>query len=130
MEKLEKIDVIRERTGLGYADAAALLDEAGGDLIEALIRYEQRKQAEEPETPADRLTRFLKDVVAKGNATNIRIRRGDRVFLEIPVTAGVVGALIAPQLAVVAAAVSLFTSCVIEIERADGTTEVHELSKI
>ena len=46
MDELDRIDILRRRTGLGYAEAKALLDEAGGDVVEALIRYEKRQREE------------------------------------------------------------------------------------
>ena len=38
---LEKIDEIRERTGLNYKEAKDLLEEAEGDVVQALIILEE-----------------------------------------------------------------------------------------
>ncbi|MFA6075892.1 MAG: DUF4342 domain-containing protein [Negativicutes bacterium] len=40
---LEKLDLIRERTGLSYKDAKDLLKKYNGDILEALISWEEEK---------------------------------------------------------------------------------------
>jgi hypothetical protein len=59
----------------------------------------------------------LKDLIREGNVRRIRIRQGTRVIAEFPLTAGVVGAVIAPALAGIGAVVALVKDCTIEIER-------------
>ena len=60
----------------------------------------------------------LKELIREGNVRRIRIRQGQRVIAEFPLTAGVVGAVIAPALAGLGAVVALVKDCTIEIERA------------
>lgn len=59
----------------------------------------------------------LKDLVHEGNVRRIRVRQGERIIAEFPLTAGVVGAVIAPALAAIGALVALAKDCTIEIER-------------
>jgi hypothetical protein len=59
----------------------------------------------------------LKELIREGNVRRIRIRQGQRVIAEFPLTAGVVGAVIAPALAGIGAVVALVKDCTIEIER-------------
>lgn len=59
----------------------------------------------------------LKDLVHEGNVRRIRVRQGERTIAEFPLTAGVVGAVIAPALAAIGALVALAKDCSIEIER-------------
>jgi hypothetical protein len=60
----------------------------------------------------------LKQIVHEGNARRLVIRQGDRIVAEFPLTAGVVGALIAPVLAAVGAIVALLNDCSLDVERA------------
>lgn len=60
----------------------------------------------------------LKDVLAAGNARRIVIKQKGRPVAEFPLTVGVVGALLAPVVAAVAAFVALLSDCSIEVERA------------
>ena len=64
----------------------------------------------------------LREVVREGNVRRVRVRQGDRVIAEFPLTAGVVGALLAPALAGIAAIVALVKDCTIDIERTARST--------
>lgn len=59
----------------------------------------------------------LRELIREGNVRRIRIRQGQRIVAEFPLTAGVVGAVIAPALAGIGAIVALAKDCTIEIER-------------
>jgi hypothetical protein len=59
----------------------------------------------------------LKDLVHQGNVRRVRVRQGERTIAEFPLTAGVVGAVIAPALAAIGALVALAKDCSIDIER-------------
>lgn len=129
MSRLEKIDIIRERTGLGYREAVALLDAAGWDVVEALARHEEQQEAAKGTWTkiGEDAFRRIKELVREGNVRTVRIKNGDRTMLEIPVTAGVVGAILAPELALIGAVFCLFTGSTVEIERTDGSVDLHPL---
>ena len=59
----------------------------------------------------------LKEIIHEGNVRRVRVRQGDRTIAEFPLTAGVVGAVIAPALAAIGALVALAKDCSIEVER-------------
>ena len=67
----------------------------------------------ESETVAER----LKQVVHEGNVRRVVVKQDDRVVAEFPLTAGVVGVVIAPVLAAIAALVAMMEDCSIEVER-------------
>lgn len=117
--ELEKIDILRERGGLNYAEAKAALDEANGDLVEALINLEKHGEANRERIQAKgfELVEKVKELVRQGNVTKIRVKTKDNVILDLPITAGVVGVVLAPYLALLGALAALATNCTIEIER-------------
>jgi hypothetical protein len=59
----------------------------------------------------------LKEIIREGNVRRVRVRQGQRIIAEFPLTAGVVGAVFAPVLAAVGAVVALANECSIEIQR-------------
>jgi hypothetical protein len=66
----------------------------------------------------DRLLETVKRIVKEGTARRIVIRNDeDRVLLEFPLTAGVVGAALLPMWAAVGAVAALVGNCSIEVER-------------
>ena len=62
----------------------------------------------------------LKRLVNEGNIRRVRIRQKDQTVAEFPLTVGVVGAVLAPPLAAIGAAVALIPDCTIDVERTDG----------
>ncbi len=59
----------------------------------------------------------LAAIIREGNIRRVRVRQGERVIAEFPLTAGVVGAVLAPALAGIAAIVALAKDCTLEVER-------------
>lgn len=116
LSELEKIDILRERVGVGYGEAKQLLDACDGDVVEALVMYENKHVDEDPKA---RLLATLERLVRQGNITRLRVRRGERTYLEVPVTAGVIGAALAPQLFVLAGLACLFSRCTVEFQTVD-----------
>ena len=59
----------------------------------------------------------VKQVVHEGNVRRVVVKHEGRIVAEFPLTAGVVGAVLAPVLAAIGALVALMKDCTIEIER-------------
>src|SRR6185369_153592 len=67
----------------------------------------------------------LREIVHEGNVRRVRVRQGERTIAEFPLTAGVVGAVVAPALAAIGALVALARDCSIDIERDAATAAAH-----
>ena len=61
----------------------------------------------------------IKALIHEGNVRRIVIQHGGRTVAEFPMTAGVLGALLAPVLAAIGAIVALLKDCTIQVERVD-----------
>jgi hypothetical protein len=61
----------------------------------------------------------LKDLIREGNVRRVRIQHQGRTVAEFPLTAGIVGVVLAPVVAAVAAIIALLKDCTIEVERED-----------
>jgi hypothetical protein len=61
----------------------------------------------------------VKKLIHEGNVRRVVIKQGDRVVAEFPLTAGVVGTVIAPILAAVGALAALLKECTIDVERVE-----------
>jgi hypothetical protein len=65
----------------------------------------------------------LADLIREGNVRRVVIEHEGRTVAEFPLTAGLVGAVLAPVLAAVGAVVALLQNCTIHVERESaGTT--------
>ena len=65
----------------------------------------------------------LKELVHEGNVRRVVVQHQGRPVAEFPLTAGVVGALIAPVAAAIGALVALLKDCTIAVERAEMTAK-------
>ena len=64
----------------------------------------------------------LKDVLKEGNVRRVVVEHDGRTVAEFPLSIGVVGVVLAPVFAAVAAVVALVKDCTIKIEREDTGT--------
>ena len=81
-------------------------------------------QVEEFKVKGDELLGQIKELIREGNVRRVTIKNTDgRTLLEIPLTIGVVGALIAPVAAAIGAVAALVTECTVTITRDDEAGE-------
>ena len=71
-------------------------------------------------TESENVVERLKQLIHEGNVRRIVIQHQGRTVAEFPLTAGVVGALLAPVLAAIGAIVALLKDCTIQVEREDS----------
>ncbi|TAH60304.1 MAG: DUF4342 domain-containing protein [Gottschalkiaceae bacterium] len=117
---LEKIDIIRDRTGVTYKEARDALSAANGNVVDALINIEEAGSKNWTETVSVKGSEVmdrLKTILKSGNVNRIRIKKDNNLILDIPVTAGAISAVVLPQLTALGTAVALMSKCTIEVER-------------
>jgi hypothetical protein len=122
---LEKVDIIRDRTGVSYKEAKDALEAAGGNVVDALINIEEagdKRWTDTMTVKGSEAVDKLKGIVKSGNVNRIRVKKADYVILDIPVTAGAISAVAIPQLTAIGAAVALLSKCTIEVERPNKQT--------
>ena len=79
---------------------------------------EKATHTETIEVAGEDLVAKVKEIVHEGNVRRIIIKNeeGEQV-IEIPLTVGVVGAILLPALAAIGAVAALLSKCTIEVER-------------
>jgi hypothetical protein len=83
---------------------------------------ENKDRVEEFKVKGEELLAKVKELVREGNIRRIIIDNEEgRTLLEIPMTIGVVGALLLPALAAIGAVAALVTNCTIRVERREST---------
>jgi hypothetical protein len=65
----------------------------------------------------------IKGLIHEGNVRRIVVQHEGRTVAEFPLTAGIVGAVLAPVAAAIGALVALLKDCTIQVEREDENTE-------
>lgn len=59
----------------------------------------------------------VKELIRQGNVRRVIVEHEGRTIAEFPLTAGVVGAVLAPVVAAIATLVALLKDCTIHVER-------------
>lgn len=122
---LEKIDMIRDRTGVSYREAKEALERSKGNVLEALIEIDDKKDTkwtEEFSVRSSDVIDRVKGLIHEGNVNKISVKHDGRTLVEIPVAFGAIGAMMLPHFAVLGVMVAMFKRCTIEVVRNDGST--------
>lgn len=81
---------------------------------------EDKVRTEEFQINGDELLAKIKELVHEGNIRRIAIKNEDgKVLVDIPMTLGVVGAVLAPQLAAIGAIAALVARATIVVEKVE-----------
>ena len=85
---------------------------------------EQQTRTEEFQVSGDMLVAKIKELVHEGNVRRVVIKNEEgRTLIDVPLTLGVVGILVAPQLAAIGALAALVTHGTIMVEKVGGKDE-------
>jgi len=121
---LEKIELVKDRTGVSYREAKEALEAMEGNVVDAIIKIEDEINAKVGAKLSDngaKIIEKIKEYVRKGNVSRITIKKDGEMILNIPVTVGVVGTVLAPWLTVIGSIVALGMKCEILLVKDDGT---------
>ena len=85
---------------------------------------EENTRREEFEFSGDKLVSQIKELINEGNIRRIIIKSEEgRALIDIPLTVGILGTLVAPQLAALGAIAALVTRGTIVVEKTEGSSE-------
>ena len=135
---LEKVDLVKERAFVTYLEAKEALEHSNGDVLEALIyieknqkeRYEEEISHEETSIESETISDFkewIKGLIKMGTVSRIKVKRDDRVLIDVPVNAGLAAGVIAvlmPQILAIGVVTAVATKLTIEIQKTDGSVEI------
>jgi hypothetical protein len=81
-------------------------------------------QVEEFKVKGDELLGRVRELIREGNVRHLTIQNSDgKTIVEIPLTIGVVGVLIAPVAAAIGAIAALVTECTVTVTRVEESDE-------
>lgn len=115
---LEKIELVKDRSGVSYNEAKEALEAAEGSVVDAIVALEEKANEEASETTSfkdSQTFKKIKELVEKGNISQIKIKKDGVNVVNFPVTVGVLGIVFVPWLAVIGAVTALGTKCDIEL---------------
>lgn len=121
---LEKIELVKDRTGVGYKESKEALEKTEGNVVDAIILIEESiDEAGKSKMGAQGadMIEAIKEAIRKGNVSKITIKKKDgEVLLNLPVSIGIIGTVLFPWAAVGATIAAFGTKCTIELVKDDG----------
>ena len=85
---------------------------------------EQHVRTEEFHVSGGTLVAKVKELVQEGNVRRVVLKNEEgKILVEFPLTLGVVGAVLAPQLAAIGAIAALVTRCTVVVEKVEQQAE-------
>jgi len=121
---LEKIELVKDRTGVSYKEAKEALEANDGSVVDAIIGIEEsigEKTKGKVSESGHKIVEKIKELVKKGNVAKIVIKKDDEIVLNLPVNIGIVGTVIAPWAIILGVLAAFGTKCAIELIKDDGT---------
>lgn len=116
---IEKIDLVKDRTGCTYAEAKEALEQHEGSVVDAIIALEEKTNKDHDRITGESLKDSpiflkMKEIVDKGNVSRIVVSKGDKTVVNFPVTAGVIGTLLVPWGAILGIVAAMGAQCSID----------------
>lgn len=87
------------------------------------VNVEQKQGYEELQVMGEQLLTRVKELVHEGNVRRLIIKQDGHTILEVPLTVGVVGVIVAPALAAIGAIGALIAQCSIEVIRSERPSD-------
>lgn len=131
MEKLDKVELVRDRTGASYEKARDYLETNNWDVVEAIIAIEKEKSTLETElntmkVKGQDLLKKIKELIKQGNIAKIVVKKDGNKVVSIPVNGGIILALFFPYFVALSAVIVLIAEYELEVERISKNTEADD----
>ncbi len=121
---LEKIELVKDRTGVSYKEAKAALEKANGSVVDAIIIIEDTIDEEDRKKISSKgmqIVENIKELIRRGNVSKIIIRKDEEIVLNLPLNVGIIGTIAAPLAMIAGVLVAFGTKCEIEVIKDDGS---------
>ena len=133
---IEAIDQVMDRVpGVTYAEVKEALIKCDGDVVDAIILLQNNSTNEENikskktfedvfGKDSEQIKEEITELIRKSNVIRIVIEKNGKIIMKIPITAGVVGVVLAPILTLIGLSASVLAKYRIKIENEDEGTIV------
>lgn len=122
MDKLEKVDLVRDRTGASYEKAKEYLENNDWDVVEAIIAIEKEKsqvknEFETMKIKGQDLLNKIKEIIKQGNVAKIIVKKDGKKVVSIPVNGGIILTLFFPYFVALSAVIVLMAEYELVVEK-------------
>lgn len=135
---IEDIEIIRQKSGLSYQDAVALLDYHNGNLARALIDLERNGRLKDTGTSGTGSVRSVNPSAERGLPGllnrlfrfRLKITRNNTPIINLSVLFSALVIFIAPKLAAFSGILALLLGCNFSFDKNDGAFAGEDLQKM
>ena len=86
-----------------------------------------KTRTEEIQIRGTQLLEKVNELIAAGNVRRIVVKHDGKTLVEVPLTVGVIGTLLAPQVAVLGVVAALVTDCSLVVVRTEEAENSHHI---
>ena len=111
---LEQIDLIMQRTQVSYSEAKEALEQADGDILEALLLIEKKEKFSKKtyKSNTEKITSFIDNL----NNTTFMMIKGDRTYIDVPLSIAIIMFILCFYVSFIALIISLIMGVRIQIK--------------
>ena len=135
---IEAIDQVMERVpGATYAQVKEALIKSNGDVVDAIILLQDNDTNQNEESSnskktfedifgkdSEQMKEDISELIRKSNVVRIVIEKNGKIIMNVPITVGVLGVVIAPMLSLIGFSASVLAKYRIKIKNEDEGTVV------
>lgn len=135
---IESIDAVYQRIpNASYAEAKEALQKCDGDIVEAIIMLESKKESNHGHTKkvkktvedvfgkdSDEIKTQLKELLRKSSVIRVIVEKNGKTIMNIPLTVGVVGLALGPLVTLVGLSAAVIGKFNIKVQNEDDGTVV------
>jgi hypothetical protein len=119
-EEFEKIEELKKRANISYANAKEILEKHNWNVLEALIELEKDKKINSSKD--DTILNKIKRLVVKGNRTKFVVTKKEQTVVNLPINFMIVAVIMGFHLILLALVLVFITGCKMSIKKAEGDT--------
>ncbi len=111
---LEQIDLIMQRTQVSYSEAKEALEQANGDILEALLLLEKKEKSSKKvnNSTTEKVTSFIDNL----NNTTFIMEKGGRTYVDVPLSIAIIMFILSFHVSLIALIISLIIGVKIQVK--------------
>ncbi len=112
---LEQIDLIMQRTHVSYSQAKEALEQANGDILEALLLIERKDNPNKNKAKAACTSEKVTSFVDNLNNTTFIMFKNNRTYIDVPLSIALIAIILCFYVSIVSLVIALICGVKIKV---------------
>ena len=118
---LEQIDLIMQRANTSYQEAKEVLEQCGGDTVEALLLLEKSQKVK---VQSNNSETCVKGFFSKLHAMSFTVSKNNTTYIDIPLTIAILAVLFCCHISIIAFVIALILGFKVDIQKPSTNKKV------